>query len=843
MKRKALSLILAFAMAVSLFTVGASAAEPTYGDTAGHWAEASIERWSGYGIIQGSNGKFDPDGQLTCAQLATILARLLKLPAAKDAGFIDNPADAWYYDAINRCAAAGILKGNGDGTVTPNASITRERAMVMLGRALGIEPIENPNLTQFTDGAQVASYARGMLAALIRAGIVGGVTADQLAPQNNITRAATVTILDRAIGTYADKAGETVNANGKGIVLAVADDVTITGEVNKLLVPANDIEVTVKGSKNIDYIVISGDNSKVILDNASADNVTLDGEKSAVETKNGAKIDNVIVTENAPGATVDVGSGTTVGNVENHAEDATVTGSGTVKKVESDKDITVRTKETDVKNIGDEKITVTDKSGKDTTVGTTGSGSSTTVNKGTTSSGGGSYTPPAQHTHTWDAGVVTKEATCTEAGVKTFTCSCGATYTEDIPAKGHNYNNGVCSNCGDKQPEVKATEKAWDALDAKLAGIKGNDGAVLVTAKREGTAYTLKLNVDAIQSGAAAFGDDFLTGLATNLKNALDENFGRYVLTADGQDVYNKGTFQNTALKNALFSVADGFFYTLNHMTEENGVYTYKTVNAKVTGDNTYAFTIAVQLEGEDVAKVKSLAGTLADHLQMEMLDSDAINSRYGITVNESKAIVVTMEMPDKLMQAGVDKIGSGEDAQKAFDGDGVTVSALLGIMNSIDSLDGVLGSNASDVNSVLNTVNSNANVVNKVLSKMTAKVTAQNGTTANFDMTFTPSNTGNAWKAFMAGVIAMTGSDEGSVGAMKPNQFKVAQEGTYKDYYYAVPVTVTIDLDSSMGFQATETVVVVMHIDFTKYSKTGTASVSAAEPTETPAAAETSAE
>ena len=844
MKRKALSLILAFAMAVSLFTVGASAAEPTYGDTAGHWAEASIERWSGYGIIQGSNGKFDPDGQLTCAQLATILARLLKLPAAKDAGFIDNPADAWYYDAINRCAAAGILKGNGDGTVTPNASITRERAMVMLGRALGIEPIENPDLTKYADAAQVASYARGMLAALIEAGVVGGVTADQLAPQNNITRAATVTILDRAIGTYADKAGETVNANGKGIVLAVADDVTITGEVNKLLVPANDIEVTVKGSKNIDYIVISGDNSKVILDNASADNVTLDGEKSAVETKNGAKIDNVIVTENAPGATVDVGSGTTVGNVENHAEDATVTGSGTVKKVESDKDITVRTKETDVKNIGDEKITVTDKSGKDTTVGTTGSGSSTTVNKGTTSSGGGSYTPPAQHTHTWDAGVVTKEATCTEAGVKTFTCSCGATYTEDIPAKGHNYNNGVCSNCGDKQPEVKATEKAWDALDAKLAGIKGNDGAVLVTAKREGTAYTLKLNVDAIQSGAAAFGDDFLTGLATNLKNALDENFGRYVLTADGQDVYNKGTFQNTALKNALFSVADGFFYTLNHMTEENGVYTYKTVNAKVTGANTYAFTIAVQLEGQDVAKVKSLAGTLADHLQMEMLDSDAINSRYGITVNESKAIVVTMEMPDKLMQAGVDKIGSGETAQKAFDGDNATVANLLGIMKeNMTSLDQALGSNAAEVESVLTTVNSNANVVNKVLSKMTAKVTAKDGTTANFDMTFTPGNTGNAWKDFMAGVITMTGSDEGSVGAMKPNQFKVAQEGTYKDYYYAVPVTVTIDLDSSMGFQATETVVVVMHIDFTKYSKTGTASVSAAEPTETPAAAETSAE
>ena len=616
MKRKALSLILAFAMAVSLFTVGASAAEPTYGDTAGHWAEASIERWSGYGIIQGSNGKFDPDGQLTCAQLATILARLLKLPAAKDAGFIDNPADAWYYDAINRCAAAGILKGNGDGTVTPNASITRERAMVMLGRALGIEPIENPNLTQFTDGAQVASYARGMLAALIRAGIVGGVTADQLAPQNNITRAATVTILDRAIGTYADKAGETVNANGKGIVLAVADDVTITGEVNKLLVPANDIEVTVKGSKNIDYIVISGDNSKVILDNASADNVTLDGEKSAVETKNGAKIDNVIVTENAPGATVDVGSGTTVGNVENHAEDATVTGSGTVKKVESDKDITVRTKETDVKNIGDEKITVTDKSGKDTTVGTTGSGSSTTVNKGTTSSGGGSYTPPAQHTHTWDAGVVTKEATCTEAGVKTYTCTtCSATKTEEIPATGHTWNDGevttaatcteagvktyTCTVCNATKPEaIEALGHDWNETTVVYAA-NGNNGTKTYACRREGCTATNTENIDwkfylaAISNNTVdmTVGDDY-TAVFT-LPNGEDKsvNAASVTLTAKMQNVGSLGV---TGVREHSVTINTGIAgVTADLGTWLSNCYSFRgmTVNATIGGRPcTYGF-------------------------------------------------------------------------------------------------------------------------------------------------------------------------------------------------------------------------------------------------------------
>lgn len=260
MKRKILSLILVFAMTVSLFTVGTGAVEPTYGDTAGHWAESSIERWSAYGIIQGSNGQFDPNGQLTCAQLATILAKLLKLPAAKDAGFTDNTADAWYYDAINRCAAAGILNGNGDGTVTPEAPITRERAMVMLARALGIEPIRKPDLTKYTDAAQVSAYAQGYVAALIEAGIVGGVTADELAPQDNINRASTVTILDRAIGTYADKAGATVKADGKGLVLVVAENVKITGapEGTKIVVADGATGLTVNGKSVSDdqtYIV------------------------------------------------------------------------------------------------------------------------------------------------------------------------------------------------------------------------------------------------------------------------------------------------------------------------------------------------------------------------------------------------------------------------------------------------------------------------------------------------------------------------------------------------------------------------------------------------------------
>ena len=54
---------------------------------------------------------------------------------------------------------------------------------------------------------------------------------------------------------------------------------------------------------------------------------------------------------------------------------------------------------------------------------------------------------------------VTTAATCTSAGVKTYTCSkCSYSYTESISATGHSYSGGKCTACGTADPSVSVQQ-------------------------------------------------------------------------------------------------------------------------------------------------------------------------------------------------------------------------------------------------------------------------------------------------------------------------------------------------------------------------------------------------
>ena len=67
------SILLSTALLAGLVPAGALEAEPAFADTEGHWAESAIERWSGYGVVEGrGDGTFAPEAELSRAEMAQV---------------------------------------------------------------------------------------------------------------------------------------------------------------------------------------------------------------------------------------------------------------------------------------------------------------------------------------------------------------------------------------------------------------------------------------------------------------------------------------------------------------------------------------------------------------------------------------------------------------------------------------------------------------------------------------------------------------------------------------------------------------------------------------------------
>ena len=108
-------------------------------------------------------------------------------------------------------------------------------------------------------------------------------------------------------------------------------------------------------------------------------------------------------------------------------------------------------------------------------------------------------TPP--HTHDYKS-VVTKP-TCTQAGYTTYTCSCGDSYKSDYKdALGHDYKNGACTRCGEKDPDSH-THEYTKTVVAPTCTTRGYTEHVCSCGSSYKTNYT------------AALGHDYKNGLCT----------------------------------------------------------------------------------------------------------------------------------------------------------------------------------------------------------------------------------------------------------------------------------------------------------------------------------------
>ena len=218
MKRHLGKWLAAAALAVSCTTITAGA----FTDTAGHWAESAINKWSQeYGIIQGyEDGTFRPDNSITRGAFAGILDRFLRFQTTSPADTFSDTAGTYWEDAILKLHASGVYLGNG-GKALSGSTITRQQAVAMIGRAFSI-PLETTSVS-YSDGGSIAEYALPYVAEFEAHGYLTDCADGRFRPTDAITRAEIVNILGNMIHTLV-KENTTWTTNIPGTLLVSAQD-------------------------------------------------------------------------------------------------------------------------------------------------------------------------------------------------------------------------------------------------------------------------------------------------------------------------------------------------------------------------------------------------------------------------------------------------------------------------------------------------------------------------------------------------------------------------------------------------------------------------------------------
>ncbi len=142
--KRALSLALASVMLLGMMVVGSSAA---FADDAEIVNKEAVEITAGLGLFAGSDGKFNPTGTVTRAQMAAVIAKMfygsdLNADTYKGGNQFTDTADfegGWAEGYINLGVEKGWFKGYGDGTFGPGNAVTTAEAVTMLINLLKVD--------------------------------------------------------------------------------------------------------------------------------------------------------------------------------------------------------------------------------------------------------------------------------------------------------------------------------------------------------------------------------------------------------------------------------------------------------------------------------------------------------------------------------------------------------------------------------------------------------------------------------------------------------------------------------------------------------------------------------
>lgn len=174
-------------------------------ETSGTWASGAIRTMADRGYMTGDGSGWHPGRALSRAQAVTVLWRVGGRMAenGSEPAFPDVPQSAYYARAAAWARENGVLRGEKDGSMNPNAPVTREEFYVMLARLArrkGNDGARTDKPAAYPDDARIDRWALLGVETVRNMGFSSRNDVEIFRPRDWTTRAEAAEVLNWYIG-------------------------------------------------------------------------------------------------------------------------------------------------------------------------------------------------------------------------------------------------------------------------------------------------------------------------------------------------------------------------------------------------------------------------------------------------------------------------------------------------------------------------------------------------------------------------------------------------------------------------------------------------------------------
>ncbi|QHI71931.1 S-layer homology domain-containing protein [Aminipila terrae] len=224
---------------------------------AAHWADQYLNNLVSQKIMRGDDeGNLKPDDSITRAEFVAMVNRAFGYGQKGNVAFNDVPEESWYYDDIGIAKKQGYFNGIYPDTAGPDKPLKREEAVTMLCRALKIEGVGTDSL-QFADSKTFSSWSKDYINAAVDKKFLSGYPDQTFKPADYMTRGEMAKVLSQVAGEIVKDKGSNYIGYANGNVSVVQ-----TGASLRNTIIPGDLYITAgmgTGYTQLDNLTVGGD--------------------------------------------------------------------------------------------------------------------------------------------------------------------------------------------------------------------------------------------------------------------------------------------------------------------------------------------------------------------------------------------------------------------------------------------------------------------------------------------------------------------------------------------------------------------------------------------------------